>query len=272
MNHFYYDGFGGYRTRFDDLKLVQEFLEEVPVALGLRPAMPPFLLPYYNGVVPDDCGISSFVFLSEGHATLHTFSFREAIFFDLLAPSCFDSRALRDQLAATFPCKAVAVGNVRRGEQEPNSHPFEPSTDFGPHFFLDLESYTGPATLDGLFAIFDRLPSEIGMTPIMRPYVMRNELESGESVVSAMTMIAESHISIHVFPERQKAFFDLFSCRYFDPQRVLPVIRRSFPGTAVHETLTVRGSQYRKVWTDQETEIATRKSWLDMVSARTARR
>ena len=77
MLHFTMDGFGGHRSRFDDIRLVQEVLEELPVHLGLTPAMPPMLLPYYNGVEPDDCGVSGFVFLAGGHLTIHTFSFRE---------------------------------------------------------------------------------------------------------------------------------------------------------------------------------------------------
>ena len=56
MKHLHYDGIQGYRSRFDDIHLVYEFLEEVPPELGLRPAMPPFILPYYNGVVPEDEG------------------------------------------------------------------------------------------------------------------------------------------------------------------------------------------------------------------------
>lgn len=60
MQHFMIDGFRGYRSRFDDIKLVQEILEEFPAQLGLQPVMPSFLLPYYNGVVPEDCGVGAF--------------------------------------------------------------------------------------------------------------------------------------------------------------------------------------------------------------------
>mgnify|MGYP003353021486 CR=1 FL=1 len=69
MLHCTLDGFGGHRSRFDDIRLVHELLEELPGRLGLQPAMPPMLLPYYNGVEPDDCGISGFVFLAGGHLT-----------------------------------------------------------------------------------------------------------------------------------------------------------------------------------------------------------
>jgi len=90
MNHFVMDAFNGYRSRLDDIILVHEFLEELPFKLGLNTVMPPYILPYYNGVVAEDCGISAFVFLAGGHFTIHTFSFREAYFVDLVSPQAFD--------------------------------------------------------------------------------------------------------------------------------------------------------------------------------------
>ena len=52
INESFYDGcFNGYRSRLDDLILVHEILEEIPLKLGVKPVMPPFILPYYNGVV-----------------------------------------------------------------------------------------------------------------------------------------------------------------------------------------------------------------------------
>ena len=48
LTHFTLDGFHGFRSRFDDIKLVQEILEELPSVLGLKPVMPPFLLPSWR--------------------------------------------------------------------------------------------------------------------------------------------------------------------------------------------------------------------------------
>ena len=201
MYHFMMDGCRGFRSRFDHIQLIQEILEEVPEKLGLRPAMPAFLLPYYNSVVPEDCGVSAFVFLQGGHFTLHTFSFREAYFADLVAPSVFDYKRLRMLLEAAFPCETTTVNMVERtGGSSIHVEP-DVEADFGPHVFLDVEQYRGPRTMDALFELFDRLPSEIGMTPIMRPYVIRGTDPSGRSVLSAMAMIAESHVSVHVFRE-----------------------------------------------------------------------
>src|SRR5947209_20042825 len=109
MLHFTIDGFRGFRSRFDDARLIQEILEDAPAQLGLRRTMPAFGLPYYNGVVAEDCGISAFVFRAGGHFTLHTFSFREAYFAELVAQGDFDRARLRARLEAVVPCAFASV-------------------------------------------------------------------------------------------------------------------------------------------------------------------
>jgi len=50
--------------------------------------------------------------------------------------------------------------------------------------------------------------------------------------VSGVAVLAESHISIHTWPERGYAALDIFMCGACDPYKAIPVIRRAFePGT-----------------------------------------
>jgi len=260
MLHFTIDGFRGFRSRFDDAHLVQEILEDAPAQLGLKRAMPAFVLPYYNGAVPEDCGISAFVFLAGGHFTLHTFSFRETYFADLVAPDEFDPAKLRSLLEAVFPCALTSVRHVERQDLK-DSEP-DVDNDFGPHLFLNIDAYQGPRDLDSLFQLFDRLPAEIGMTPIMRPYVIRDTTSDGQPVLSALTMIAESHVSLHVFPREERAYFDIFSCRFFDRSFVVPRLLAQFPGGSVQEALVARGSRYRYLRTERADEYAKSRTWL----------
>ena len=269
MRHFTLDGFEGFRSRFDDWRLVYELLEEIPPALGVRPAMPPFVLPYYNGVVPEDCGISSFVFLAGGHLTLHTFSFRECYFVDFLSPEPFDEDRLRSLLEAGFPCATTTAAGRRRTVEEPAVEGvIDGESDFGPHLFLDIEGYEGPETLDSIFHLFDALPGRIGMTPIMRPYVLAGTDPEGGRVLSAMTMIAESHIALHVFPDRARATFDLFSCRLFDRERVEAELRASLPGRSVGSALLSRGCGYTRLRRERKTETERTRAWLPREPAR----
>lgn len=46
--------------------------------------------------------------------------------------------------------------------------------------------------------------------------------------VSGVAVLAESHISIHTWPELGFAAFDIFMCGNCAPERALPVLRRVF--------------------------------------------
>jgi S-adenosylmethionine decarboxylase len=46
--------------------------------------------------------------------------------------------------------------------------------------------------------------------------------------VSGVVVLAESHISIHTWPERNYAAIDLFMCGACDPHLSIPVLRRAF--------------------------------------------
>jgi S-adenosylmethionine decarboxylase len=46
--------------------------------------------------------------------------------------------------------------------------------------------------------------------------------------VSGVVVLAESHISIHTWPERDFAAIDIFMCGACDPRDAIPVIRAAF--------------------------------------------
>ncbi len=264
MLHYTLDGFGGHRSRFDDIRLIHELIEELPVRLGLQPAMPPMLLPYYNGVEPDDCGISAFVFLPGGHLTLHTFSFRECYFVDLVAPRAFDVHEANAFIQNALPVRSVEVHTARRPRPF-DEVPVHPSEDFGPHLLLNIDGYSGPRDMDGLFRLFDNLPPRIDMTPIMRPYVLRSNDTNGPDGggwLSAMTMIAESHIAVHIEQASDRAYFDIFSCKFFDTDAVLSELKAAFPGRSHTVQLISRGCGYRVKRTERAPEHARTKAWL----------
>ncbi|MFZ4578275.1 MAG: S-adenosylmethionine decarboxylase [Myxococcota bacterium] len=262
MQHFTMDGFGGHRSRFDDIRLVHELVDELPARLGLPAAMPPMLLPYYNGVDPDDCGISAFLFLAGGHLTLHTFSFRECYFADLVVPDAFDPLEAERLLRTALPVHQADIHFVRRPQAAFPEIAVQPEEDFGPHLLVNIEDYSGPQDMDSLFARFDELPHRIDMTPIMRPYVLRSRRPDGSRWLSAMTMIAESHIALHIEESCGRAYFDLFSCKFFDTSLVLPELLSAFPGAKQTTQLISRGCGYRTRRTEREYEHARTKAWL----------
>lgn len=51
--------------------------------------------------------------------------------------------------------------------------------------------------------------------------------------ISGVAVLAESHISVHTWPERGFAAFDIFMCGDCDPEKALPVLRHYFKPTRV---------------------------------------
>jgi S-adenosylmethionine decarboxylase len=90
---------------------------------------------------------------------------------------------------------------------------------YGPHLMLDLNDCNS-AILDDLeacFRLLNELPEKIGMTKITQPYVFRySGLIPEDEGITGVTIIAESHISLHTYPKKNFVFVDIFSCKPFD--------------------------------------------------------
>lgn len=77
--------------------------------------------------------------------------------------------------------------------------------------------------------ILDQVPEMMGMTKITQPMVLRYTGSKPEDWgVSGYVMIAESHISMHTFPERRLVWADVFSCKDFDAGPILDELKRRF--------------------------------------------
>ena len=88
----------------------------------------------------------------------------------------------------------------------------------------------------------DEFPSQIGMTKISSPQIHNYVGEVPEDWgVSGFVIIAESHISIHTFPDRQYVNIDIFSCKEFDDQSTLDKLQTRFNLTNVRSWSVSRG-------------------------------
>lgn len=59
--------------------------------------------------------------------------------------------------------------------------------------------------------------------------------------VSGVAVLAESHISVHTWPERNFAAFDIFMCGNCDPEKALPVLQEFFQPADLQVNLQRRG-------------------------------
>ena len=59
--------------------------------------------------------------------------------------------------------------------------------------------------------------------------------------VSGVVVLAESHISIHTWPERNFAALDVFMCGVCDPYKLIPFLKASFTPTHIQVNEQKRG-------------------------------
>lgn len=58
--------------------------------------------------------------------------------------------------------------------------------------------------------------------------------------ISGVAVLAESHISVHTWPERGYAAFDIFMCGDAQPEKAVPILKEAF-----HPTRVTVGEQLR---------------------------
>lgn len=106
-------------------------------------------------------------------------------------------------------------------------------------------------------------PNSLGMTRITEPNVLEyNGPYEEDAGVSGFVIIAESHISIHTFPERQYVNIDIFSCKSFDDRAALEDAKRLFDLAEVKTWVLDRGLE----WLDSRqglTETQNQRSLLE---------
>ena len=119
---------------------------------------------------------------------------------------------------------------------------------FGPH--LLLEGYGSPkeklSDLGMISELLDIFPTKLEMTKIMPPYVFK--YDGGEVKedwgISGVVLIAESHIALHTFPEKEFFTFDIFSCKEFDVRVAVDILLEVFQPVHFDETLVTRGREF----------------------------
>lgn len=59
--------------------------------------------------------------------------------------------------------------------------------------------------------------------------------------ISGVAVLAESHISVHTWPERDFAAFDVFMCGDTEPEKIIPVLRDALKPTSINISEHLRG-------------------------------
>lgn len=98
----------------------------------------------------------------------------------------------------------------------------------GTHLILD---FFGAHDLDNIDRVHDALvdaSDAIGAT-ILEVHTHKFEPQG----VTGVVLLAESHMSIHTWPETQYAAIDIFVCSKLDPQKAIDVLKEILKPTSV---------------------------------------
>lgn len=100
----------------------------------------------------------------------------------------------------------------------------------GTHLLIDLWGASNLGDPDLIDAALREAAEEAGAT-ILHSHFHHFSPNGG---VSGVVVLAESHISIHTWPERDFAAVDIFMCGACDPHLSLPVLKAAFKPSRVN--------------------------------------
>ncbi|MBI2867713.1 MAG: S-adenosylmethionine decarboxylase [Chloroflexi bacterium] len=114
---------------------------------------------------------------------------------------------------------------------------------------LLIDGYEGDKAkvqdLDFVYRFLDEYPAHINMTKVGPPHVIRYVgPEPKDWGISGFVIIAESHVAVHTFPERDLVNVDIFSCMDFDPHKALKEVAAIFGFSRVKSNFIERGIVY----------------------------
>src|SRR6202000_3171567 len=100
----------------------------------------------------------------------------------------------------------------------------------GSHLIIDLWEAHG---LDQRERIENALIDAVTAAGATLLHIHLHKFEDGGGI-SGVAVLAESHISVHTWPEKGFAAFDVFMCGNAEPRKALDVFKRAFePGRVV---------------------------------------
>ena len=131
----------------------------------------------------------------------------------------------------------------------------------GSHLTLDCTGCDLETLQDenGIVEFLNKLVAFLGMRKLIEPVSVKcvesvNAWDNGG--VSAFVIIAESHISIHTFPQAALLSADVYSCKPFDTDAAISRFKTHFSATNITTNLISRKVQNLREWqlalSDQE--------------------
>lgn len=107
----------------------------------------------------------------------------------------------------------------------------------GTHLIIDLR---GASRLDDLEVMEKALRDSIKAAKATLLHIHLHHFTPNGGI-SGVAVLAESHISVHTWPERNFAAFDIFMCGESEPAKAVPVLEQAFSPSKVNVEEILRG-------------------------------
>lgn len=104
--------------KINDLDFVSRFMDELPGKIGMTKIIPPYVF-RYEGLVPEDKGITGAVIIAESHITFHSFVDKDYFFFDIFSCKPFDVETVVRHVIEAFEVRDVERFDANRGRHFP---------------------------------------------------------------------------------------------------------------------------------------------------------
>lgn len=118
--HLMLDCSGCNLEKISNLEYVFKFLNELPEKIGMTKITQPYVFPY-EGLIPEDKGITGTVIIAESHITFHSFTDKDYFFFDVFSCKHFDVNQVAQLVQEAFEVKNVERHEALRGINFPRS-------------------------------------------------------------------------------------------------------------------------------------------------------
>lgn len=109
----------------------------------------------------------------------------------------------------------------------------------GTHLIIDLD---GASNLDNLEVMEKALRESVDAAGATLLHIHLHHFTPNGGI-SGVAVLAESHISVHTWPERNYAAFDVFMCGDAKPERSIPVLEKAFSPSGVKVEEILRGKR-----------------------------
>ncbi len=263
--HFMLDAYDCNFEQANSFMVVNNLLVSLTNGLGMKPIMPPYVLPYYYCDETEDGGISAFVLCENGsHITIHTFPYRYCYFIDVLTDKFFEEERATELVLRQIYAKKMNAQVVDRRFAPHKGSTINSNNDFGPHYTVTIDDID--ASMESIFRWLDQVAPKINMLPISRPYVIYDRIDNPE-YISGLLVVAQSHIAFHYSIQEKSANLDIFSCSFLDDGVVENILEQTF-GKNIKIQLCTRGSKHKhniRYAEKYNENIRMNKSWRNNI-------